>query len=107
MDNPVHFSLPADLTDLRKRIDTIDETILKLVAERAGVVRDVQDLKRANGMPVRSDKRELEMFARARRVAYRLGISGDDAVRIVRQCIASCLNAAGVGKDGALAGGGN
>lgn len=104
MENAIRLSLPAELTDLRKRIDAIDETILKLIAERAGLVKHVQDLKCANGMPVRSNERELEMFARARGVAYRLGLSGDDAVRIIRQSIAACLNAAGVGEEGALGG---
>lgn len=96
MDESIRFSLPAKLADLRGRIDVIDEKILTLIAERAGLVRDVQELKRANCLPVRCHEREEEMFSRARGIAHRLGIAGDDAVAIIRQCIASCLDSARV-----------
>ena len=99
MDNSIRFSLPANLADLRKRIDAVDEAILGLVAERVELVRLVQKLKRMNGLPVRNYEREEEIFARARRIAYRLGMAGDNAVAIVRQCIAFCLDSAGTDEE--------
>lgn len=96
MDNSIRFTPPEKLIGLREQIDAVDETILKLVVERAELVKDVQNFKRANGFPVRSYEREEEIFVRARQVAYRLGMAGDNAVAIIRQCIASCLGAAGV-----------
>lgn len=87
------------LSDLRKRIDAIDEEILTLVAERAEWVREVQSLKRASGLPVRSQDREREMFLRARRIASRLGLAGDEAVNVIRQCIVSCLSAHEVDRE--------
>lgn len=99
MDNSIRFSLPANLTDLRKRIDAVDEAILGLVAERVELVKLVQKLKRMNGLPVRSYEREEEIFARARRIAYRLGMAGDNAVEIIRQCISFCLNTAGTDEE--------
>ena len=100
MDNSIRFSLPANLADLRKRIDAVDETILGLVAERAELVKLVQKLKRTNGLPVRNFEREEEIFDRARRIAYRFGLAGDNAVAIIRDCIASCLSSAGVSEEG-------
>lgn len=96
MDNAIDYSPSSSLTDLRRRIDAIDETILALVADRVELVKDIQRLKHAIGLPVRSHERERDMFARARRIGSRLGIAGDDAVIMIRQCIASCLSAAGV-----------
>lgn len=96
MNESIRFSLSAKLVELRKRIDAVDETILKLVAERAELVKDVQILKKTNGLPVRNYEREEEIFERVRRIAFRHGLAGDDAVTIIRQCIASCLNSAGV-----------
>jgi len=95
IDDSTRFSRPVNLADLRKRIDAIDESILTLFAERAGLVRHVQNLKRTCSMPVRSYEREEEMFARARGIARRLGIAGDDAVALIRQCIVFCLDSAG------------
>ena len=99
MDNSIRFSLPATLGDLRRRIDAVDESILRLVAERVELVKEVQNLKRANHLPVRCYEREEEIFVRARGIAYRLGIAGDNAVAIIRQCIASCLDSAGVDEE--------
>lgn len=96
IDNAMRSPLALGLSDLRQRIDSIDEAILRLVAERAEWVRDVQNLKRASGLPVRSHDRERYMFARARRLAGGLGLAGDEAVKVIRQCIASCLSAAEV-----------
>ncbi len=99
MHESTRFSLSAKLADLRTRIDAVDETILRLVAERADLVKDVQILKRENGLPVRNRKREEEIFERVRRIAFRQGLAGDYAVAIIRQCIASCLGSAGLDQE--------
>ena len=99
MNKSIRFSPSARLAELRKRIDAVDETILRLVAERAELVKDVQILKRANGLPVRNYGREEEIFERVRRIAFQRGLAGDNAVAIIRQCIASCLNSAGVDEE--------
>jgi len=99
MNESIRFSLSSNLANLSKRIDAIDETILRLVAERAELVKDVQILKRANGLPVRNYEREEEIFERVRRIAFRRGLAGDNAVAIIRQCIASCLSSAGVDEE--------
>lgn len=99
MNESIRFSLSAKLAELRKRIDAVDESILGLVAERAELVKDVQALKRINGLPVRNYEREEEIFERVRRIAFRHGLAGDNAVAIIRHCIASCLSSAGVDEE--------
>jgi chorismate mutase/prephenate dehydratase len=49
-----------DLTDYRKRIDEIDEKLVKLFEERMDVATDVAEYKQQNRMPVYDPARERE-----------------------------------------------
>lgn len=88
-------SIGADLVELRRRIDRLDERLLALIAERCELVKEVQDLKRANGLPVRSPVREAEMFERARSLAQRLRVPDEGAVAVLKAAMRCCLSAAG------------
>jgi chorismate mutase/prephenate dehydratase len=82
--------LPA-LGAARARIDSLDDTILKLLEERADVAREVAEVKRAA---------EIEVFhdpERERQVLERLVKRGDrfppDAIRAVfREVMSACLS---------------
>ena len=49
-----------ELKDLRSRIDTIDDQLVKLFVERMSISAQVADYKKANGLPVLMPKREEE-----------------------------------------------
>lgn len=89
-------SFENTLDDLRRQIDDVDDALLKLLAERCGLVRRVQSLKRSHGIPEHSPRREQEIFDRAEESAYRLGLPGDGAVSVLRKAIRCSLLAAGV-----------
>jgi chorismate mutase/prephenate dehydratase len=82
----------AGLADARRRIDTLDDEILDLLARRAGVARDIAEAKRAAAMPVFHDPE------RERRVLERLVEKGGarfpaDAIRAVfREVMSACLS---------------
>jgi chorismate mutase len=57
------------LDDLRAKIDTIDQTILGLLAERIQVVIDVGEYKRERGLPVYDPERERSILERIARLA--------------------------------------
>ncbi len=53
-----------DLEEWRRRIDEIDEQIVKLLGERARYALEIAKIKRARGESLRSVERELEVLAR-------------------------------------------
>ena len=47
-----------DLQDLRKKIDSIDEDLIRLFDERLGVAADIARYKKQHGLPVFDPDRE-------------------------------------------------
>jgi chorismate mutase/prephenate dehydratase len=79
------------LDDLRKRIDSIDDSILALLEERANVVEQVKQAKRDANAPVYDPERE-------RRVLERLAAKGagrfprDAIVSVFREVMSACVS---------------
>ena len=59
-----------DLNELRGRIDSIDEQIIRLYEERMDVCRQVAEYKIENGKKVYDRVREEEKLAKARSMAH-------------------------------------
>jgi chorismate mutase-like protein len=54
---------PPELVRARDRIDAIDRQLRELLFERARVVREVAEIKRQRGLPVRNPEREKQVIA--------------------------------------------
>jgi chorismate mutase len=52
----------ADLEDLRKRIDLLDESLVKLLNARAACALEIGRLKREMSMPIYQPAREAEVL---------------------------------------------
>jgi chorismate mutase/prephenate dehydratase len=77
------------LDDLRKRINELDDDILKLLEERARVVGDVASAKRETNLPTYDPERERQVLDR---LAARAGRFPAEAVRAVyREVMSACL----------------
>ncbi|MCL2448280.1 MAG: prephenate dehydratase [Polyangiaceae bacterium] len=77
------------LDDLRKRIDDLDEGILKLLEDRASVMNDVARAKREANLPTYDPERERQLLDR---LSARAGRFPADAIRAVyREVISACL----------------
>jgi chorismate mutase/prephenate dehydratase len=77
------------LDDHRKRIDELDDQILKLLEERAYVVSDVARAKRDANVPSYDPDRERQVLDR---LAARAGRFPADAIRAVyREVMSACL----------------
>jgi chorismate mutase/prephenate dehydratase len=77
------------LDDLRKRIDDLDDRILKLLDERARVVGDVAHVKRDANLPTYDPERERLILDR---LAARAGPFPGEAIRAVyREIMSACL----------------
>jgi chorismate mutase/prephenate dehydratase len=85
------MTFPSDmaLDDLRKRIDELDDRILKLLDDRAHVVGEVARVKRDANLPTYDPERERLILDR---LAARAGPFPADAIRAVfREIMSACL----------------
>jgi len=79
------------LSTLRKRIDEIDEQILRLLKERVDVCENIGVLKRERGVPVRDRDRENEQYTRIAGIASQLGLNPQDVRAVYDRIIAMCI----------------
>ena len=66
--DPDYVEVSPTLAGLRQRIDTLDEQIVKLLAQRALCVRDATRFKR-DSFQVSAPARQAQVFARVRALA--------------------------------------
>jgi chorismate mutase/prephenate dehydratase len=77
------------LDDPRKRIDDLDDRILRLLEERAGIIADVAGAKRAANLPTYDPERERQVLDR---LSARAGRFPAAAIRAVyREVMSACL----------------
>ena len=60
--------MKADLDDLRRRIDLLDESLVKLLNARAACALEIGRLKREMGIPIYQPAREAEVLGNVERV---------------------------------------
>ena len=85
------MSEPLSLDDLRRRITQIDHDLIKAIAERQQVAREVARAKQATGRATRDYGRERDVILGVRRQAEQFGVSADTAEQILRLLIRSSL----------------
>ena len=71
--------MSADEMDrLREEIETIDRSLIELIARRVDLAREVGRAKRAAGLPTLDPAREAAVVRRAGQVAREVGIEDED-----------------------------
>ena len=83
---------PAELLELRNRLDEIDSGIVDLIAERQAVVTTIGEHKLKTGLPLRHYEREREVIERGVARAETLGLSGTLARDILQTLIHHSLS---------------
>ncbi len=79
------------LRPYRERIDQIDETILKLLAERAELAKKIGEIKKERGLEIHVPEREREILERL--LEKNEGRFPERAlIRIFREIISACLS---------------
>jgi len=81
------------ILSLRRKIDEIDEQILRFLKERVEVSRSIGKMKREHGIPVRDIKRENEQYAYVMRRASELGLNQRKVKAVYREIIAMSIHA--------------
>lgn len=88
LDQPV-FDPESNLEQCRHRISEIDDQIVELLAERARVVRQVGDIKEADGLPVRDERREVTELGRVAQLADAAGVDPFSVTQIFQEIMRS------------------
>lgn len=70
------------LSDIREKIEKIDQEILKLIAERTDLAGTVLELKRAEGMSIWDEEQEHVVLNRAIDYATELNLDTGSAKQI-------------------------
>ncbi len=83
---------PAELLELRQRLDEIDTGIIDLIAERQAVVTTIAEHKLKTGLPLRHYEREREVIDRGMARAESLGLPGSVARDILETLIHHSLS---------------
>jgi chorismate mutase len=79
-----------DIQKLRKKIDVVDENILRLLGERSEICRSIGLLKKENDLPTTDAVRENEVFTNVRGKASDFGLDVDQVEAIYRQIVNMC-----------------
>ena len=79
-----------DVQKLRKRIDEIDEQILRFLGERSEICRSIGLLKKENGIPITDAVRENEVYSNIKGKAPDFGLDADQVEAIYRQIVNMC-----------------
>lgn len=74
----------------RRQIDLIDARIVRLIARRARLAREIGDCKRRLGRDVSDSGRERQVVGRARREAEAAGVDPEFIGSIAKRIIAYC-----------------
>ena len=63
------------IEELRKEIDKVDNDIILLIKKRLDLVPDIREYKRIANLPIRQNKREMELIEKNKKHATSLGLN--------------------------------
>jgi chorismate mutase len=72
------MAVPAELEQLRQRIESIDDELIALIRERVELARAVGRAKREHGLPILDPAREAAVVRRAGELARAQGLADED-----------------------------
>ena len=78
------------IKQLRKRIDEVDEQILRSLSKRTEICRSIGLVKEKHGIPVQDFPRESDVYERMRKRAEELGLDPFHVEAIYRQIVNMC-----------------
>lgn len=88
-DNKDMTDIDGLLGGLRSRIDSLDEGLLKLLAERRAIVGEVARIKKERGLQVYHPAREENLITAKRETAQNLGLDPDMVEELFRTILRS------------------
>ncbi len=75
------------LIEIRKKIDKIDDELVKIISKRIALIPAVAKIKKENNLPRVNLKREAEIIERLRNSAKNLSVNPDIAEKVIKNLI--------------------
>lgn len=79
-----------EIEQFRKRINEVDEQILRSLCERAEICRSIGLVKEKHGIPVQDYPRENDVYTHIREKAAELSLDSSHVEAIYRQIVNMC-----------------
>jgi chorismate mutase len=79
-----------NIQTLRKRVDEIDDQIIKALSERVRICRAIGEAKKQQGLPVRDKSRENEVYLKVKEKAVKLGLDSAEIEALYREIVNMC-----------------
>jgi chorismate mutase len=79
-----------DIQTLRKRVDEVDDQILKALNDRIAVCQKIGECKKHQGLPILDQVREKEVYSRVREEAVKFGLEPARIEVIYREIVNMC-----------------
>ena len=79
-----------DLPQLRKRVDELDDQIVKALCERVKVCQAIGSAKQNKGLPVKDAQRESEVYQRVKQQAAKLSLNPVQVEAVYREIVNMC-----------------
>jgi chorismate mutase len=79
-----------EILKLRKKVDEIDDQILKALCERVKVCKAIGDAKKKRGMPIRDISRENEVYTRIKEKSTQCQLNPVQIELVYREIVNMC-----------------
>ena len=81
-----------EISPLRKKIDEIDENIIRFLKERIEVCKQIGAIKRKHKIPIKNSQRENEVYRNVSKKASESGLNPQVVEAIYRQIVDMSLH---------------
>jgi chorismate mutase len=81
-----------DISNLRKKIDAVDEQILLALAERTKICTAIGLMKKKQGLPIKDRDREHELYTKIKKKAASLKLDTIHVEAIYRHIVEMCTS---------------
>ena len=79
-----------NIKQLRKKVDEVDEQILRSLSQRAEICKSIGLIKEKQGIPIQDFPRETDVYAHIRERSTELGLDPSYVEEIYRQIVSMC-----------------
>ena len=79
-----------ELGQLRKKVDSVDDQILKALCERAKICKAIGEVKKTQAMQIRDFSRENQVYGRVKAKAVEFNLNPQQVEAVYREIVNMC-----------------
>jgi len=79
-----------ELGQLRQKVDSVDDQILKALCERAKICKAIGEVKKTQGVQVRDFSRENQVYGRIKAKAVEFNLNPQQVEAVYREIVNMC-----------------